>query len=63
MACTVTRFRRHVKSTPITAEDSLRNEMSKTNLPETIGKFNELLHHFAEQNDDIESNRKKNPHQ
>ena len=44
---TITRIKRHVKTTPISAEDYLRNEMSKDNQPQTDIKFNKLVDHFA----------------
>ena len=31
MGYTITRTKRHIKTTPITAEDYLRNDVSKTN--------------------------------
>ena len=44
---TITRMKRHVKTTPISAEDYLRKEMSKANLPQTDDKLNELIDCFA----------------
>ena len=37
-----------MKSSPITAEEFLRNDTSKTNWPQTVDKFNKLVDHFAE---------------
>ena len=45
--CT-THTKRHMKATPISPEDYLRNEMSKANGPQTDDKFNELVDHFAQ---------------
>ena len=44
----VVRKKRHMKTTPILAEDNLRNEMSKSNIPQTEDQFNEFVDCFAQ---------------
>ena len=45
--CIMTRMKRHVRTTPISAQDYLRKEMYKANRPETYEKLNELTNHCA----------------
>ena len=59
---TITRTLSHVKDTPITAENYLRNKISKSNIPQATGKFGTLVNHFTklckhEQSREDETNR------
>ena len=52
--CTITRMKRHMKA--ISAEDYLRNEMSKADQPQTYVKFKKLVDHFAKLHKHKDSN-------
>ena len=41
----ITRMKRHVRATQISAEDHLRKVMSKANRPQTNNKLNEFMDH------------------
>ena len=46
--CEITRMKRHIKATPISAEEYPNNEMSKTNRRQKDDKLNELIVHFTQ---------------
>ena len=46
--CTIPRMKRLMKAIPISADDNLRNEMSKFGQPQTDDKFNKLVECFSQ---------------
>ena len=47
----LTRTKKHMTATPISIEEYLRNEISKTNTPQTADRCNDLMEYFPKLNE------------
>ena len=47
MGCILMRTNTHMKANPISAEDYLRNEVLRTNIPQVADRFNKHADQFA----------------
>ena len=46
MNCIITRTKRHIETTPVTAGEYLRNEVKKKSAIQAEDKFDELVDHY-----------------